>query len=147
MPVGDNDINDTFLGTSNLPPTVTLGRGCNLQVILTTQSLEKLYSAAPEMNREHITKASLAGFPSIVAFHPGDGGTIEILMKLFGNVRKQILTMPMSRYGQPQSQYVFEPKVSEEDLSSLDIGECYVKIRAANPVRVKFYQSCGGVKR
>lgn len=134
-------------GDFGLMEAVTLGRGCNLQVILTTQSLEKLYSAAPEMNREHITKASLAGFPSIIAFHPGDGGTIEHLMKLFGTVRKQILTMPMSRYGQPQSQYVSEPKVTEEDFSSLDIGECYVKIRAADPVRVKLYHSCGGVKR
>lgn len=134
-------------GDFGLMEAVTLGRGCNLQVILTTQSLEKLYGAAPELNREHITKASLAGFPFIMAFHPGDGGTIELLMKLFGTARKQILTMPMSRYGQPQSQYVSEPKVSEDELSSLNIGECYVKIRAADPVRVKLYHSCDDVEQ
>ncbi len=134
-------------GDFGLMEAVTLGRGCNLQVILTTQSLEKLYGSAPEINREHITKACLAGFPYIIAFHPGDGGTIELLMKLFGTVRKQMLTMPMSRYGQPQSQYVSEPKISEEDLSSLDIGECYVKIRSADPVRVKLYHSCDDGKQ
>ncbi len=124
-----------------LMSTVTIGRGNNLQVILSTQSLEKLYCIAPELNAEHITNSSLAGFPTIITYQPGDPKTIEILQKLFGNKQKQIMTMPLSRYAQPQFQYVTEPIIKEEDLSSLGVGECYVKIKNYLPQRVQISTS------
>lgn len=124
-------------GDFGLMQAATLGRGNNLQVILASQSIEKLYCIAPEVNGEHITRAGMAGFPTIIAFHPGDGETIELLQKLYGTVRKQVFTMPVSRYDRPQSQYVTEPQVSDEEFASLGVGECYIKIKDAPPVRVK----------
>lgn len=120
-----------------LMEAVTVGRGCGLSVILSSQSYEKLYCLAPKHNGEHITRSSLAGFSVIVTFHPGDGETIDILQRLFGTRRKVVYTMPLSRYGQPGCEYVTEPCVSDEEFASLKMGECYVKIKAAAPVRVK----------
>lgn len=119
-----------------LMEAVTLGRGKNLQVILCTQSIEKLYCVAPEFNSEHITNASMAGFPTMIVFQPGDAQTVEFLQKIFGNRQKQVMCMPLSRYAMPQCQYVTEPIVSEEELSSLGVGECIVKIKACSPQRV-----------
>ena len=120
-----------------LMEAVTIGRAKNLQVILCTQSLEKLYCVAPEFNSEHITNASMAGFPTLIVYQPGDIQTIEFLQKVFGNKRKQIVSLPLSRYAAPQSQYVTEPIVSEEELSGLDVGECIVKIKACSPQKVR----------
>ena len=124
-------------GDFGMMDAATIGRGKNLQIILGTQSIEKLYCIAPEKNSEHITKASFAGYPTIFAFHPSDTATIELIQQLFGDERKQIDVMPMSRYAEVQSQYVVEPIVSSGELASLSIGECYVKIKDAEPVRVK----------
>lgn len=119
-----------------LMQAVTLGRANQLQVILCTQSIEKLYCIAPDKNTEHIVNASLAGFTTIISFMPGDSQTIEILQKLFGNKIKQILTMPLSRYDQPIIKTEREPTISYEDFASLEMGECYIKIKDIEPKRV-----------
>lgn len=115
----------------------TLGRGNGLQIILSSQSIEKLYCIAPALNAEHITNASLSGFPTIISFSPGDAETINKLQQIFGNKRKQIISMPISRYSQPTNEIITEPIVTAEELSNLDVGECFVKIRNAEPERVK----------
>ena len=120
-----------------LMQAATLARGNNLQIILGTQSLEKLYCIAPELNAEHITNASLAGFPTIISFSPGDPETINMLQEIFGNRKKYLVSFGISRYSQPVSEIKTEPIVTAEDLSSLGIGECYIKIRNAEPQRVK----------
>lgn len=114
-----------------------LGRGNNLQIILSTQSLEKLYCIAPQLNCEHNTNALLSGFPTTISFAPGDAETINKLQAMFGNKKKQIINMPLSRYSAPITEIINEPIVTAEDLSSLDIGECYVKIRNTEPECVK----------
>lgn len=116
---------------------VTLGRGNNLQVILSTQSIEKLYCVAPTLHSEHITNAMFAGFPVLVSFLPGDSQTIEMFQKLYGNRQRQIMTVPISRYADSVVKIETEPIVRYEDFASLDIGECYIKIRSAEPERVK----------
>ncbi len=120
-----------------LMEAATLGRGNNLHVILSTQSLEKIYCIAPELNAEHITNAALAGFPTIVSFSPGDPLTVDKLQKIYGNRKKQFVSLGISRYSQPSVEIKTEPIVTAEELSSMGIGECYVKIRDADPQRVK----------
>ena len=127
-----------------LMQAATLGRGCNMQLIVTSQSTEKLYCIAPEINGEHVTRASFAGFSNLITFHPGDKESIEFTQKLFGTVRKQITVMGWSRYQPAATQYAVEPLVSEEDLVSLDVGECYIKIRAVPAVRVKIHKPFRG---
>ena len=114
----------------------TLGRQFHISVILSTQSLESLYRVATSENREHTANGTIAGFQYIAAFHPGDVYNISILQALFGSQRKQILTMPLSRYGDPIYTTVMEPIVSDADLGSLKTGECYIKIQAHHPERV-----------
>lgn len=130
----------TLEGDFGIMEAVTIGRGRNLQVILCSQSVEKLYCIAPERNMEHITRASFSGYPTIIAFHPSDIATIELLQQLFGMEQKQIEIVPMSRYGQLHSQYVMEPKISSGELANLGLGECYIKIKDAAPIRLKINQ-------
>lgn len=120
-----------------LTTAVTLGRQFGLQILVSTQSLESLYAVAPEMYGEHLTKASLSGFAMTVAFHPGDPHTIETLQNLYGKCTKQTITMPISRYDKPTVMTEQRPIVEDSDFASLDVGECYIKIRSAKPEKVK----------
>lgn len=118
---------------------VTVGRENRLEVILSTQSLEKLFSIAPDLNpskTEHYTNAMLAGFPTMICFQPGDPYTISTFQKFFGKREKQKIIMPVSRYSNPDIKVSIEPVVADEDFASLDTGECYVKIGATEPERV-----------
>ncbi len=120
-----------------LSEAATLGRQFGLQIIVSTQSLESLYAIAPELHGEHITNASLSGFPMIVAFHPGDPHTIETLQKLYGECMKQTIAMPFSRYDSPTVKTEMRPIVENDEFVSLEIGECYIKIGSQKPERVK----------
>ena len=128
---------DKIEGDFGLTQAVTLGRQFGLQLIVSTQSLESLYAIAPELYGEHLTNASISGFGVQVAFHPGDPMTIQTLKNLWGNEKKQTIIMPLSRYDKPAVITEQRPIVEDEDFSSLDTGECYIKIRSANPERVK----------
>ncbi len=112
----------------------TLGREFNLQILLTTQSIENLYGLAPRFN-EHIAKGGLAGFPMVLSFRPGDATTITTLQTLFGSRRHNITTMPISRYDRPIVKSELESIVSEADFASLKTGECYIKIKSEDPRR------------
>ena len=120
-----------------LTQAVTLGRGFNLQIILSTQSLESLYAIAPEHYGNHLTNASLAGYAATVAFHPGDTHTIETLQTLYGKRRKQTIAFPLSRYDRPTVTTEIRPFVEDSDFASLGVGECYIKIKSDVPARVK----------
>lgn len=113
----------------------TLGREYGLQILLTTQSIENMYGLAPGFN-DHITKGGLAGFPVILSFRPGDSTTISTLQTLFGSKRRNITTMPLSRYDHLIVKSELEPVVSEEDFASLDTGEAYVKIKSCTPLKL-----------
>lgn len=122
----------TSLGTDfGLLEAATVGRGNKLQIILSTQSIEKLYCIAPEINGEHSTMASLAGFPTNVIFQLGESKSIEAVRQLFGSQK----TLPMSRYASQENQKV--DMVSEQELAQLGVGECYVKIEGTLPQKIK----------
>ena len=117
-----------------LEEAVTVGRENRLEVILSTQSLEKLYAVAPNLNQsktEHYTNAMLAGFTTYACFQPGDPYTISTFQKFFGNRKK----LPVSRYSLTGGELI-ESMVAEEDFATLDTGECYIKIGAFNPERL-----------
>lgn len=116
---------------------VTLGRQNGLQVILCTQSFEKLYRIMPDQDKEHMLNATLAGFPTLVAFHPGDPQTMTTLQKLFGNRQNVTVAMPFSRYDKPAVHINTEPIVKDEDFAAMKVGECYIKIREAEPELVR----------
>lgn len=120
-----------------LTQATTLGRQFGLQMIISTQSLESLYAVAPELHAEHLTNASLSGFPVTAAFHPGDPHTMETLQKLYGECMKQTTSMPLSRYDSPAVRTEMRPVVENGDFASLGIGECYVKIGSEKPKRVR----------
>lgn len=130
-------------GNIDLVTALTVGRGNNLQLILCTQSLEKLYSIVPTTNADHNFNASLPGFNTIVSFIPGDKETIDTLQKLFGSKKKQILIPPLSRYDQPMIETKDEPIVNYEDFASLSTGEFYIKIHESEPHRIQLNK--GGV--
>lgn len=113
----------------------TLGREYGLQILLTTQSIENLYGLAPGFN-EHIAKGGLAGFPVVLSFRPGDPTTVSTLQTLFGANRRDITTMPLSRYDHPTVKSELEPMVSEADFASLKTGEAYIKIKSGTPQKV-----------
>lgn len=113
----------------------TLGREYGLQILLTTQSVENLYGLAPGFN-EHIARGGLSGFPVVLSFRPGDATTISTLQTLFGSRRRDITTMPLSRYDHPVVKSELEPIVSEADFAELDTGEAYIKIKSATPQKV-----------
>ena len=113
---------------------VTVGRENRLEIIVSTQSLEKLYSIAPDLNpakTEHYTNAMLAGFTTYACFQAGDPYTINTFQKFFGNRTK----LPVSRYS-TMSGLTVSPIVTDEDFATLDIGECYIKIGASEPERL-----------
>lgn len=128
---------DKIEGDFGLTQAVTLGRQFQLQVIVSTQSLESLYAIAPDLHGEHLTNAAMSGFSMIASFHPGDSHTIQTLQMLFGKTQKQTLVMPLSRYDKPTITTEVRPMVEDQDFASLRIGECYVKIRSDPPARVK----------
>ena len=115
----------------------TLGREYGLQILLTTQSIENLYGLAPGFN-EHIAQGGLAGFPVVLSFRPGDTATIAALQALFGSGRREIMTLPLSRYDSPVVRSELEPLVRDGDFASLKTGEAYVKIRSSVPEKVAF---------
>lgn len=113
----------------------TLGREYNLQVLLSTQSVENLYGLAPEFNN-HIAMGGIAGFPVLLSFRTGDPATVSALQTLFGSKRKDITTMPLSRYDRPVVKSELEPVVKDYELASLKTGEAYVKIKSCEPIKV-----------
>lgn len=115
----------------------TLGREGGLTVILSTQSMENLYAIAPERNAEHITNASLAGFPVIVSFRAGDTVTVEKLQTLFGSTDRVKTSFGLSRLERAETVIVTEPMVTTEMLQSLCVGECYVKVKEHDPKRCR----------
>ena len=119
---------------------VTLGRENKLQIIVSTQSIEKLYLLAPNLNgskSEHYTNAMLAGFPVLISFQLGDPNTIKTFQTFYGNKEKYKMIMPISRYSMPEIKLETEPIVPDEDFASLKRGECYIKIGDAEPERVQ----------
>lgn len=121
----------------NLSQIITLGRQFGLQVLVSTQSLESLFAIAPEIQGDHLIKASLAGFGMTVAFHPGDPFSIQALQTLYGKRIKQTVTLSLSRYETPRIDTQWQPIVDDHDFASLGIGECYIKLYASDPVRCK----------
>lgn len=128
---------DKIEGDFGLTQAVTLGRQFGLQSVISTQSLESLYAIAPDFHGEHLTNAAMSGLGMYAAFHPGDAHTIQTLQTLFGKEQKQTLTMPLSRYDRPTITMEVRPIVEDSDFASLDVGECYVKIKSARPERVR----------
>ncbi len=120
-----------------LMEAATLGRQFQLQLIVSTQSIDSLYALAPERHGRERVEASLAGYPITVTFHPGDGHTIEVMQKLYGKERVQTVIMPYSRYDRPTVSVDERCVVEDQDFANLDVGECYVKYRSARPERVK----------
>ncbi len=116
--------------------TCTLGREYRMQVILSTQSVENLYGLASGFN-EHITRGGLAGFPVVCSFNVAESSTTSELQSLFGTKRKEIYTRASSRYSTPTLKSEIEPIVTSEELVSLDTGECFIKIKNHEPVKVK----------
>ena len=128
---------DKVGGDFGCTKAATLGRGYQLQLMLSTQSLENLFALAPDNNREHASKAMMAGFPVLVAFHGGDPGTITSLQTMFGSKHRETTVLGISRYAAPVTKSDLEPLVTDTDFASLGIGECYVKILSCPPQRVK----------
>lgn len=120
-----------------LNDAVTLGRQFGLQILVSTQSIKSLYAIAPEKNGQELMEASLAGYPVLCSFHPGDAYTIETMQKLFGKERIQTMIMPYSRYDKPTVTINEKNIVENQDFANLKIGECYIKYRSAAPVLVK----------
>ena len=116
--------------------TCTLGREYGMQVLLSTQSIENLYGLASGFN-EHVTRGGVAGFPVICAFNVAESSTTSELQSLFGTKRKEIYTRAASRYDSPTLKSEIEPIVTGEDLVFLDTGECFIKVKNHEPVKVK----------
>lgn len=116
---------------------VNLGRQFGISCIVSTQSAESLFLSAPERQTEHYTKASYSGFGAIVAFQLGDGNTRDMIKQIFGNVKRETMIFPYSRYDKPIVKIDTEPLVSDTDFSNLDVGEFYIKIGASQPKRLK----------
>ncbi len=112
-----------------------LGREYNLQILLTTQSIENLYGLSADFN-EHITTGGLAGFPYQISFRPGDPTTISVLQTLYGSEYREHLVLPASRYAEPVMKCELEPIVTDAEFASLDTGDCIVKIMSHRPQRV-----------
>lgn len=112
-----------------------LGREYGLQILLTTQSIENLHGLSPDFN-EHITTGGLAGFPCLISFRPGDPTTISTLQVLYGSEYKEHLVLPASRYAEPIVKCELEPSVTDAEFSSLDTGDCIVKILSHRPQKV-----------
>lgn len=128
---------DKIEGDFGLTQAVTLGRQFGLQVVVSTQSLESLYAIAPDFHGEHLTNAAMSGLGMYAVFHPGDAHTIQTLQTLFGKEQKQTMNMPLSRYDRPTITMEVRSIVEDSDFASLDVGECYVKIKSARPERVR----------
>lgn len=131
---------DKVGGNFGLTKAATLGRGYGLQTIVSTQSLESLFALSPTENREHTTNAMLSGFPVMIAFHGGDPNTIATLQTLFGNQRKEITTLGISRYSSPLTKSEWEPIVPDAEFAALGVGEAYVKIMSYLPQKVIMLQ-------
>lgn len=70
---------------------VTVGRENRLEVIVSTQSLEKLYAIAPDLNpskTEHYTNAMLAGFTTYACFQAGDPVYNQLHFKNFSGIEQ-----------------------------------------------------------
>ena len=118
----------------------TLGREYGLQILLTTQSIENLYGLSPDFNT-HITEGGLAGFPTVLAFRPGDPSTIRTLQTLYGSEYKEHVVLPISRYVAPDVKHDLEPVVTDAEFAALDTGECFVKIMSCPPQKVRISNS------
>lgn len=116
-------------GDFGLMDAVTMGAGNGLCLIVVTQSLEKLYCAAPQMNNTHITNASFAGFASFITFHPGDSETIDKMVNIFGEEEFTRMTLSLSRYQTPTCEVVRQNKVTSDKFVSQGVGEFYAKIK------------------
>lgn len=116
---------------------LTLGREYNIQLLVSSQSIENLYSLAEDFN-SHIVEGGLAGFQEFISFHAGDTKTLETLQSLYGSEYKERIILPLSRYDKPHLQSEYLPIVSEADFSTLKTGEAYIKYRSHRPQKVYF---------
>lgn len=116
---------------------VNLGREYRTQVILSTQSSETLFLLAKMAETEHVTRATHAGFGVKIAFNVGDASSKDFFKKAFGEVERKTTILPMSRYEKSVSKIEYEPAVSDEELSSLSVGEFYISMGSMLPRKLR----------
>ena len=116
-------------GDFGLLHAATVGRGNGLQILLATQSLEKMVCLAPERHGEALMHACLAGFPVVAAFHPPGDASLDTLNRLFGSRT----AIPLSRYDSPGA--ALEAVVTPGEFARMGVGEFYLKRGGSLPIK------------
>lgn len=132
----------SILKTDLLTDALARGRGNGLRVIGAVQSTEQLQDMHPE-NTDRCNTLSGA-FCTMVAFRPNDEPTQKWIQNFIGETHVRHCVFGLSRYNPPNVFYGNEPLVDSWSLSSLGLGEAYVKKRELPHQKVKFLPYTGG---
>lgn len=126
-----------ILGDFDLSNSLNIGGGLGLRTVLACQSTAQLSNLVPD-RKEYLADGLIAGFASVIAFRINDAKSLETIQKQFGEVNFAYYNFGLSRYEHSNISIQKESTVLSKELTSLNLGEAYVKIKGAAPVRVKF---------
>lgn len=128
-------------GDFDLVNALNIGAGCGLRILLACQSIDHLYMQVKRDLNEHYGSATVAGFSNVICFRPNDGNTIHAIQEKFGKADIERVVMPIDRYQAAQVSVTNDYIVGSDQLNSLGVGDAYVKIKDAKPVRIHFEEA------
>lgn len=125
-------------GDFDLVNALNIGAGDGLRIVVACQSIDHLSMQAPKELNEHFAQAMIAGFSNIICFRPSDGNTVHAVQEKFGKADIERMVLPVDRY-QPATVTVSNDYiVNAEQLTSLGLGDAYVKLKADRPIKIHF---------
>ncbi len=118
----------------SLTDGLLVGASQGLQIILCSQSIERLYGISHVKNIEHSTNAILSGFSTIVTFHTGDPESERKLQEIFGERYIERVQLPLSRRDFAKQEVLREKWLTSEKLAKMGVGEFFAKRKEKDPV-------------
>lgn len=125
-------------GDFDLINALNIGAGDGLRIIVACQSIDHLYMQAPKELNDKYGSAMLAGFSNVICFRPADGNTVNAIQEKYGKADIERIVMPVDRYQSAQVSIINDYIVNAEQLTTLGLGESYVKLKADRPIKIYF---------
>lgn len=120
-------------GLRSMDRALNMGRGKNLKILASCQSVSQLYTVYSEAEAESL----LEGFTNVMCFRSGNKRTRELIEHRSGKVVED-LSYRTDRSFVPPTREANATAIEDWDILSLEPGESYVMLTSRKPFRFQF---------
>jgi len=124
-------------GLRSMDRALNMGRGKNLKILASCQSVSQLYTVYSEAEAESL----LEGFTNVMCFRSGNKRTRELIEHRSGKVVED-LSYRTDRSFVPPTREANATAIEDWDILSLEPGESYVMLTGKKPFRFQFPFYC-----